>query len=164
MCPPVLIAAAALENRKYRTLVEGAAAGFVAVDLYDGCFIYDFDRHEMRVIDLDELEGRTRGHRQGQRATHQEHDGHHRQQRQGQQLGPAIPPRHIEQGPHTGDAPSRKAPCAGDSGDPPRAQQAHAGPRSQQGHARRHRSWGSAWSSMRHIHSAQPRLGISSIG
>ena len=31
-----------------------AAAGFVAVDLYDGCFIYDFDRHEMRVIDLDE--------------------------------------------------------------------------------------------------------------
>ena len=31
-----------------------AAAGFVSVDLYDGCFLYDFDRHEMRLIDLDE--------------------------------------------------------------------------------------------------------------
>jgi hypothetical protein len=31
-----------------------AAAGFVAVDLYDGCFIYDFDAHQMWVCDLDE--------------------------------------------------------------------------------------------------------------
>ena len=31
-----------------------AAAGFVSVDLYDGCFLYDFDRPEMRLIDLDE--------------------------------------------------------------------------------------------------------------
>jgi serine/threonine protein kinase len=31
-----------------------AAAGFVSVDLYDGCFLYDFDRHQMRLIDLDE--------------------------------------------------------------------------------------------------------------
>lgn len=28
-------------------------AGFVAVDLYDGCLIYDFDRHELSLIDLD---------------------------------------------------------------------------------------------------------------
>lgn len=31
-----------------------AAAGFVSVDLYDGCFLYDFDDHDMRLIDLDE--------------------------------------------------------------------------------------------------------------
>jgi serine/threonine-protein kinase len=31
-----------------------AAAGFVSVDLYDGCFLYDFDRHVMRLVDLDE--------------------------------------------------------------------------------------------------------------
>lgn len=31
-----------------------AAAGFVAVDLYDGCFLYDFAAHRMRLIDLDE--------------------------------------------------------------------------------------------------------------
>lgn len=31
-----------------------AAAGFVAVDLYDGCFLYDFDDRRMRLIDLDE--------------------------------------------------------------------------------------------------------------
>jgi serine/threonine-protein kinase len=30
------------------------AAGFVSVDLYDGCFLYDFDGEEMRLIDLDE--------------------------------------------------------------------------------------------------------------
>jgi serine/threonine-protein kinase len=28
-------------------------AAFVAVDLYDGCFIYDFDRRTMRLCDLD---------------------------------------------------------------------------------------------------------------
>lgn len=31
-----------------------AAAGFVSVDLYDGCFLYDFDRNVMQLIDLDE--------------------------------------------------------------------------------------------------------------
>lgn len=30
------------------------AAGFVAVDLYDGCFLYDFSTRRMRLIDLDE--------------------------------------------------------------------------------------------------------------
>jgi serine/threonine-protein kinase len=34
--------------------VAVAAAGFVAVDLYDGCFLYDFDARVMRLIDLDE--------------------------------------------------------------------------------------------------------------
>ncbi|MEV0725772.1 serine/threonine protein kinase [Micromonospora purpureochromogenes] len=31
-----------------------AAAGFVAVDLYDGCFLYDFVARRMRLVDLDE--------------------------------------------------------------------------------------------------------------
>lgn len=31
-----------------------SAAGFVAVDLYDGCFLYDFPTERMRLIDLDE--------------------------------------------------------------------------------------------------------------
>jgi catechol 2,3-dioxygenase-like lactoylglutathione lyase family enzyme len=31
-----------------------AAAGWVAVDLYDGCFLYDFDAKRMWLIDLDE--------------------------------------------------------------------------------------------------------------
>lgn len=31
-----------------------ADAGFVAVDLYDGCFIYDFDAPRMWICDLDE--------------------------------------------------------------------------------------------------------------
>ena len=31
-----------------------AAAGYVAVDLYDGCFLYDFDARAMWLIDLDE--------------------------------------------------------------------------------------------------------------
>ncbi|MFD5070199.1 serine/threonine protein kinase [Streptomyces sp. NPDC087866] len=30
------------------------AAGFVAVDLYDGCMLYDFDERRMRLCDLDE--------------------------------------------------------------------------------------------------------------
>jgi serine/threonine protein kinase len=30
------------------------AAGYVAVDLYDGCFLYDFTARQMRLIDLDE--------------------------------------------------------------------------------------------------------------
>ncbi|MEV6057859.1 serine/threonine-protein kinase [Streptomyces sp. NPDC052107] len=29
-------------------------AGFVAVDLYDGCMLYDFDEHRMMLCDLDE--------------------------------------------------------------------------------------------------------------
>ncbi|MEU8180057.1 serine/threonine protein kinase [Micromonospora sp. NPDC049044] len=31
-----------------------SAAGLVAVDLYDGCFLYDFSAARMRLIDLDE--------------------------------------------------------------------------------------------------------------
>lgn len=31
-----------------------AAAGWIAVDLYDGCFLYDFEAGQMRLIDLDE--------------------------------------------------------------------------------------------------------------
>ena len=31
-----------------------AAAGWVSVDLYDGCFLYDFDGRRMHLIDLDE--------------------------------------------------------------------------------------------------------------
>ena len=34
--------------------VAVVAAGFVSVDLYDGCFIYDFDAGRMRICDLDE--------------------------------------------------------------------------------------------------------------
>ena len=33
--------------------VAVAAAGFVAVDLYDGCLIYDFDHRDLFLIDLD---------------------------------------------------------------------------------------------------------------
>lgn len=29
-------------------------AGFVASDLYDGCFLYDFERRQMRLLDFDE--------------------------------------------------------------------------------------------------------------
>ncbi|MGW2842550.1 hypothetical protein ACWCWD_32780 [Streptomyces sp. NPDC001493] len=29
-------------------------AGSVAVDLYDGCMLYDFDQHRMMLVDLDE--------------------------------------------------------------------------------------------------------------
>jgi hypothetical protein len=31
-----------------------AEAGFVAVDFYDGCILYDFERHRIYLIDLDE--------------------------------------------------------------------------------------------------------------
>ncbi|WP_406077695.1 serine/threonine protein kinase [Micromonospora sp. NBC_00858] len=34
--------------------VAVTAAGHVAVDLYDGCFLYDFDSRQMWLIDLDE--------------------------------------------------------------------------------------------------------------
>jgi serine/threonine-protein kinase len=33
--------------------VAVAAAGYVAVDLYDGCVLYDFSSHAVRLIDLD---------------------------------------------------------------------------------------------------------------
>ncbi|CAA9220804.1 MAG: FIG00817204: hypothetical protein [uncultured Acidimicrobiales bacterium] len=33
--------------------VAATGAGFVAVDLYDGCLIYDFERHALSLIDLD---------------------------------------------------------------------------------------------------------------
>jgi serine/threonine-protein kinase len=38
----------------YSAHVEIAREGFVAVDLYDGCLHYDFDRRRMRLVDLDE--------------------------------------------------------------------------------------------------------------
>jgi serine/threonine-protein kinase len=34
--------------------VAVCAAGFVAVDLYDGCFLYDFEQRSMQICDLDE--------------------------------------------------------------------------------------------------------------
>jgi hypothetical protein len=34
--------------------VSIAAAGWISVDLYDGCFLYDFDAGRMRLVDLDE--------------------------------------------------------------------------------------------------------------
>lgn len=34
--------------------VEVETAGYVAVDFYDGCFHYDFEAHQMHLIDLDE--------------------------------------------------------------------------------------------------------------
>lgn len=33
--------------------VAVTSAGFVAVDLYDGCLIYDFERRQLSLIDLD---------------------------------------------------------------------------------------------------------------
>jgi serine/threonine protein kinase len=33
--------------------VAVTGSGFVAVDLYDGCLIYDFEEHELSLIDLD---------------------------------------------------------------------------------------------------------------
>lgn len=38
----------------YSAHVEIARGGYVAVDLYDGCLHYDFDRRRMRLVDLDE--------------------------------------------------------------------------------------------------------------
>jgi serine/threonine-protein kinase len=32
---------------------ELAALGWVAVDFYDGCLIYDFERQQLKVVDLD---------------------------------------------------------------------------------------------------------------
>ncbi|MFF8928937.1 hypothetical protein ACF1AO_16860 [Streptomyces longwoodensis] len=50
-------------------------AGLVAVDLYDGCFLYDFKAHRMVLCDLGEYwlgpfnleEGRTRKDQEGRR-------------------------------------------------------------------------------------------------
>jgi serine/threonine-protein kinase len=36
--------------------VEVAREGFVAVDLYDGCLHYDFERRRMRLVDLDQYQ------------------------------------------------------------------------------------------------------------
>lgn len=44
--------AAALEQLIEAHVVV-ADAGFVAVDLYDGCVVYDFDEHRLSLIDLD---------------------------------------------------------------------------------------------------------------
>ncbi|MGW5465368.1 hypothetical protein [Streptomyces sp. NPDC003996] len=44
---------AALESILSAHLVA-EEAGFVAVDLYDGCMLYDFDEHRMSLCDLDE--------------------------------------------------------------------------------------------------------------
>jgi serine/threonine-protein kinase len=38
----------------YSAHVEISREGYVAVDLYDGCLHYDFDRRRMRLVDLDE--------------------------------------------------------------------------------------------------------------
>jgi serine/threonine-protein kinase len=38
----------------YAAHVEVSREGYVAVDLYDGCLRYDFDRRRMKLIDLDE--------------------------------------------------------------------------------------------------------------
>lgn len=38
----------------YAAHVEVSREGYVAVDLYDGCLRYDFDRQRMKLIDLDE--------------------------------------------------------------------------------------------------------------
>ncbi len=50
--PPVRIHAA------LDTIIDAhravADAGYVAVDLYDGCVLYDFDRHLVHLVDLDE--------------------------------------------------------------------------------------------------------------
>ena len=37
----------------YELHYQLAQLGWVAVDFYDGCLIYDFDRQELRVVDLD---------------------------------------------------------------------------------------------------------------
>lgn len=49
--PPVVLAAL---DRILDAHATVAAAGFVSVDLYDGCFLYDFDSLQMHLIDLDE--------------------------------------------------------------------------------------------------------------
>ena len=33
--------------------VVAAAAGLIAVDLYDGCLVYDFEARELHLVDLD---------------------------------------------------------------------------------------------------------------
>ena len=41
-------------GRIFDAHLEVAERGYVAVDLYDGCFIYDFGRREVQLCDLDE--------------------------------------------------------------------------------------------------------------
>lgn len=50
---PVAEAQAALDAILDAHLVV-AAARYVTVDLYDGCFLYDFEARRMRLVDLDE--------------------------------------------------------------------------------------------------------------
>ncbi|THA57258.1 serine/threonine-protein kinase [Streptomyces sp. A1136] len=50
---PLPLVHAALES-VLRAHVAVEEAGFVAVDLYDGCLLYDFDLHRMVLCDLDE--------------------------------------------------------------------------------------------------------------
>jgi serine/threonine-protein kinase len=40
-------------DRLYHLHATLADAGYVAVDFYDGCLIYDFDTHKLQVVDLD---------------------------------------------------------------------------------------------------------------
>jgi len=51
---PLRVALAAVDSIFEAHIIMVVAAGFVAVDLYDGCFIYDFDRRRMWLCDLDE--------------------------------------------------------------------------------------------------------------
>lgn len=50
---PLEVVLAALDTL-FDAHLEVARRGFVAVDLYDGCFLYDFDRHVLHLCDLDE--------------------------------------------------------------------------------------------------------------
>lgn len=47
-------AIAAALTTVYELHVELARAGWLAVDFYDGCLMYDFVSHDLRVIDLDQ--------------------------------------------------------------------------------------------------------------
>lgn len=49
---PATVIAAALTTL-YELHAELARAGWIAGDFYDGCLLYDFATHELRVIDLD---------------------------------------------------------------------------------------------------------------
>ena len=44
-------------NESYDLHDQLATRGWIAVDFYDGCLIYDFDHREIHVVDLDAEEG-----------------------------------------------------------------------------------------------------------
>lgn len=50
---PVEVVLAAIDTL-YDAHLEVARRGFAAVDLYDGCFLYDFERLRLHLCDLDE--------------------------------------------------------------------------------------------------------------